>query len=90
MLRRRTFGRLTLFVVLGFILRSIFTSKNLSKDEIRSHNILERVVSRSSNILDVRRYPFLQAHYGRDEYDDLFSNVFLNGANDYWERFQKP
>lgn len=90
MFRRRNFGRLTLIVVVGFILRSIFISSTSSKDVIRGHNVLERVVSRSSSFLDVRRYSFLQTRFGRDEHDDLLSNVVENGADDYWERFQKP
>ncbi|GJJ14286.1 hypothetical protein Clacol_008550 [Clathrus columnatus] len=89
MLRRRDLGRLTLLIVTGLILRNFLTSTS-SKDEIRGHNVLERVVSRSNSVLDVRKHPFLQAHIGRDEYDDFFNNVITNGADDYWERFQKP
>ncbi|GJJ12692.1 hypothetical protein Clacol_006936 [Clathrus columnatus] len=48
--------------------------------------MLERAVSRSNSVLDIRKHPFLQAHIKRDEYDDFL--ILTDGADDYWERFQ--
>ncbi|KAF8530122.1 glycosyltransferase family 69 protein [Hysterangium stoloniferum] len=89
-LRRRSIGRLVLCIIVGFIIRNIFTSDSSTNEEIRGHNVLERVVSRSDRVLDVQRHPFLQARLGRDDNDDLLTEVIKGGVEDFWERFQKP
>lgn len=88
--RRRSVGRLLVFIILGFIFRSIFRSGSASGDEILEHNVLERVVTRSDKTLDVQRHPFLQARLGRDDNEDLLSGVIKDGVADFWEHFQKP
>lgn len=88
--RRRSLGRLVLFIVIGFTIRYTFWSAPANRVEIREHNVLERVVTRSDKTLDVQRHPFLQARLGREDRDDLLSNVIKDGVTDYWERFQKP
>lgn len=90
LLRRRTIGRLVIFAILGFVLRGLFGSSSANREEIKRHNVLERVVSRSEKVLDVHRHSFLQARIGRDEDDDLMSTVIKDGAENFWERFQKP
>lgn len=88
--RRRSLGRLLVFIVIGFAYRYIFASTPPHGDEILEHNVLQRVVTRSDKTLDVQRHQFLQARMGRDDGDDLFSDVIKNGVTDYWQRFQKP
>jgi len=88
--RRRFVGRLLVFAALGFFLRTIFGPGSDDKHEIRGHNVIERVVSRSDKLLDVQKYPFLQARIGRDEEDDLLSDMIKSGVDDFWDRFQKP
>lgn len=88
--RRRSVGRLLVFIVIGFIFRYIFGPGHSNGDEILEHNVLQRVVTRSDKTLDVQRHPFLQARLGRDDSDDLLSHVIRNGVADYWERFQQP
>ena len=88
--RRRSVGRLLVFIFLGFIFRYIFGSRPSSGDEILEHNVLERVVTRSDKTLDVQRHPFLQARLGRDDTDDLLSEVIKDGVTDFWEHFQTP
>ncbi|KIJ37578.1 hypothetical protein M422DRAFT_50381 [Sphaerobolus stellatus SS14] len=90
LLRRRFVGRLLLFITVGFFLRSIFSSNHGTGNEIRGHNVLERVVSRSDKVLDVHKHPFLQARLGRDEFEDVFTDIIKSGVDDFWERFQKP
>ena len=38
----------------------------------------------------MQKHRFLQSRIGRDEREDLMSDVVRNGVNDYWERFQLP
>jgi hypothetical protein len=44
----------------------------------------------SGQVLDTRKYPFLQTRINRDETPDLFDNDIRAGINDFWSRFQKP
>jgi hypothetical protein len=89
-LRRRSFTRIaflaTVFVAFRYIWSS--SSSSVSENEIQKHNVLD-LVSRD-NKLDVRRHKFLQSRMGRNERDDMMSDIVANGVDDYWERFQKP
>ena len=100
-LRRRSLGRILILVacVTGF--RFIFSSSSSSAtsavsnfysgdpQEIQKQGVLD-LVTRGEKALDARKYKFLQARIGRDEREDLFSDVVNNGILDFWERFQKP
>ena len=88
--RRRSVGRVLVFVALGFVIRYIFGSGASNGDEILEHNVIERVVTRSDKTLDVQRHPFLQARLGRDDSEDLLSGVIKDGVADFWEHYQKP
>lgn len=99
-LRRRTFLRL-LFIA-GFLLfirlvvfspsspASNLTGSFYNTDplEIQKQGVLDLVTRERS--LDARKHKFLQARLGRDEREDIFSNVVNDGLEDYWNRFQKP
>lgn len=91
--RRRSLKRLILLVAVGILLRLLYLtfswSSNPKSHKIREQNVLERV-RRSEKTLNVQKHDFLQVRMGRDERDDLLTDVIKNGADDYWERFQKP
>jgi len=93
--RRRTLSRF-LFVGLVFLFTKVvfFPTKPSAKSkenshQIQGHNFIERA-TRPDRSLNVQRHPFLQARMGRDEKQDMFSNLIFNGVRDYWERFQLP
>lgn len=89
-LRRRTWYRLGLVVVLVYLLRVLFFSPKSSRQkEIKHHNVLE-LVTRPDKVLDVHKHDFLQARLGRDERPDIFGEVVRNGVLDFWNRFQLP
>lgn len=91
--RRRTLSRLLLFCVVSFFVKVFFfpppPPPRVHSHQIKGHNFIERA-TRSDKSLNVQRHPFLQARMGRDEKEDIFSNLIRNGVRDYWERFQLP
>ncbi|KAF8738576.1 hypothetical protein AX14_011056 [Amanita brunnescens Koide BX004] len=91
-LRRRSLSRFLLFVgaiisVKLFLFPS--TPPSSAEHQIKGHNFIERA-TRPDKSLNVQKHRFLQARLGRDETAELMGDVIRNGANDYWERFQKP
>ena len=93
--RRRTLVRFFLLATVSLIVRFTFfpsqhpeVSKSQS-NQIQGHNFIERA-TRTDKSLNVQRHPFLQARMGRDEKEDIFSNLVHTGVRDYWERFQRP
>lgn len=89
--RRRTLARLAVLVGAAALVRLFFwlADHKQASHEIRGHNIVERVTTRDKT-LNVQKHKFLQARLGRDERPELLGKVILNGANDYWDHFQKP
>ena len=93
--RRRTLLRLLLLAAVLLIIRLTFfpyrhsTVLKSNSHQIKGHNFIERA-TRPDKSLDVQRHPFLQARIGRDEKEDIFSNLVRTGIRDYWERFQRP
>jgi hypothetical protein len=99
--RRRSLSRLffvtiALFFIYIFFFPSSSSSsvgtrggKSLVDHRIKEHNFIERA-TRPDKSLNVQRHPFLQARMGRDERDDMFTELIYNGMQDYWERFQQP
>ncbi|KDR66171.1 hypothetical protein GALMADRAFT_81191 [Galerina marginata CBS 339.88] len=94
-IRRRTLSRIFFFGVISlFVKLAFFPSQQPPKSasnshQIQGHNFIERA-TRSDKSLNVQRHPFLQARMGRDEKEDIFSDLIRNGMRDYWERFQLP
>lgn len=90
LLRRRNATRIFAVASLVLLAKVMFSSSPPAQtQEIQEQNVLD-LVSRSDNVLDVRRHKFLQTRMGRDEGQDIFSDIVMNGVDDYWERFQKP
>jgi hypothetical protein len=91
--RRRNFTRIVILISAALIIRfatsSTSSSPRTTSHEIQGHGVLD-FVHGSENVLDARRHPFLQSRVGRDEREDLMSDIVRNGVDDYWERFQKP
>ena len=100
-IRRRSLVRILIFA--GFVLlvrfvvlcpsspaassvKSLYAS---DPQEIKKHGVLD-LVTRGEKLLDARKHKFLQVRMGRDERDDLFSEIIKDGYMDYWERFQEP
>lgn len=96
-LRRRSLSRLLFVLALAFFVRLFFFSSSQSSTsstasnyrEIEEHGVLERV-THADKTLNVQKHKFLQVRMGRDEREDLLSDVVQNGVRDYWDRFQKP
>ena len=57
--------------------------------EIQKQGVLDLVTGKEK-ALDARKHTFVQVRLGRDEREDLFSDVIRDGVLDYWDRFQKP
>ena len=93
--RRRTLLRFLILVAVSLLIRFTFfpdqQSKALKSNShlIKGHNFIERA-TRPDKSLDVQRHPFLQARIGRDEKEDIFSDLVRTGIRDYWDRFQRP
>lgn len=93
--RRRTLTRLLLLVALYFLIHFTFFRSERPKafksqsHQIQRHNFIERATIPDKS-LNVQRHPFLQSRMGRDEKEDIFSNLVRTGVRDYWERFQRP
>jgi len=94
--RRRTLTRYFYFVVAAFFFKWLFFSSAptpvglQTKDhQIKSHNFIERA-TRQDKSLNVQKHPFLQSRMGRDEKEDIFTDLIRNGFRDYWERLQLP
>jgi hypothetical protein len=91
--RRRNLTRLFILISAVVLIRLGTSSKSASSreksQEIKSHGVLD-FVHGSESALDARRHSFLQSRVGRDEREDLMSDIVRNGVDDYWERFQKP
>jgi hypothetical protein len=91
--RRRNLTRIVILIFAAVIIRfatsSTSSSSSTKSHEIQGHGVLD-FVHGPENVLDARRYAFLQSRVGRDEREDLMSDIVLNGVDDYWERFQKP
>ncbi|KAH8928128.1 hypothetical protein BT69DRAFT_1346821 [Atractiella rhizophila] len=89
-------------VILGLIglmgIKWIFMDSSTSTPpgEIAHAGVLERITLGTplvGEILDTRRYPFLQSRLGRDDWPDhpeLFSLDMKAGMVDFWNRFQHP
>ena len=92
-LRRRSLSRFLILVgVIVSVKLFLFPSSPLPSSpehQIKGHNFIERA-TRPDKSLNVQKHRFLQARMGRDERDELMGDVIRNGANDYWERYQKP
>ncbi|KAI0776851.1 cryptococcal mannosyltransferase 1-domain-containing protein [Trametes elegans] len=99
-IRRRTVLRVgalaALALLLNVLVRSPSSSASVSSlyrssdpKQIRKQNVLD-LVTGADKQLDARKHNFLQARMGRDDREDLFSDVINDGVEDYWERFQKP
>ena len=91
--RRRNLTRIFILFSAAILIRLATTSKSSSSKtkthEIQGHGVLD-FVHGSEYALDARRHAFLQSRVGRDEREDLMSDIVRNGVDDYWERFQKP
>ena len=91
--RRRNLTRIVIFIAAAILIRLATSSKSSSSrtktQEIQGHGVLDFVHS-PEYALDARRHPFMQSRVGRDEREDLMSDIVRNGVEDYWERFQKP
>jgi len=91
--RRRNFTRIIILISATILIRLATSSGPSSSDtkphEIQGHGVLD-FVHGSENLLDARRHGFLQSRFGRDEREDLMTDIVRNGVDDYWERFQKP
>jgi hypothetical protein len=91
--RRRNLTRIFILISAAILIRLATSSKSSSSKikthEIQGHGVLD-FVHGSEYALDARRHAFLQSRVGRDEREDLMSDVVRNGVDDYWERFQKP
>ncbi|KAJ8521287.1 hypothetical protein ONZ45_g1983 [Pleurotus djamor] len=98
-LRRRSLTRLFFLLSAVFALRLFFFSSSSSSThtslripnshEIQKHSILERATGHDRT-LNVQTHRFLQSRMGKDEREDMFSDLVRNGARDWWERFQLP
>ena len=91
--RRRNLTRIFLLISAAILIRlatkSGPSSSGTKLQEIQGHGVLDFVHS-SENVLDTRRYGFLQSRFGRDEREGLMGDIVRNGVDDYWDRFQKP
>jgi hypothetical protein len=91
--RRRNLTRIFIFISAAILIRLATSSKSSSSrtktHEIQGHGVLD-FVHGSEYALDARRHAFLQSRVGRDEREDLMSDIVRNGVDDYWEGFQKP
>jgi hypothetical protein len=91
--RRRNLTRIFILISAIVLIRLATSSSSppprAKSLEIQGHGVLD-FVHGSENILDARRHSFLQSRVGRDEREDLMSDIVHNGVDDYWERFQKP
>jgi hypothetical protein len=90
---RRYLTRILILISAAILIRLATSSKSSSSStkshEIQGHGVLD-FVHGSERALDARRHAFLQSRVGRDEREDLMSDIVRNGVEDYWERFQKP
>ena len=85
----RIFFLISAAILIHFATKSRHSSKSTKLHEIQGHGVLD-FVHGSENVLDTRRYGFLQSRFGRDEREGLMGDIVRNGVDDYWERFQKP
>ncbi|KDQ08385.1 glycosyltransferase family 69 protein [Botryobasidium botryosum FD-172 SS1] len=86
---RRLASRVLIGALSLYIVRSLFFgSSSTPPHEVQHLGVIDRVTW--ADKLDVQRHPFLQARIGRDEREDIMSDVVSNGVWDYWERFQLP
>jgi len=92
LLRKRNITRFLIVLAVPIVLR-LFLSSSLFKSsdprEILENNVLD-IVTRSDKQLNARKHKFLQVRMGRDSRPDMLDDVIMNGALDYWERYQKP
>ncbi|KIY68164.1 glycosyltransferase family 69 protein [Cylindrobasidium torrendii FP15055 ss-10] len=95
-LRRRSLSRLVFLACCAVFARLVLypafvpaTTRSSNDYQIEEQNFIERA-TRADKSLNVQKYRFLQSRLGRDERDDMMSDVVRNGINDYWERFQMP
>jgi hypothetical protein len=91
--RRRNLTRIFILISAAILIRLATSSRPSSSStklhEIQGHGVLD-FVHGSDSALDTRRHNFLQSRFGRDEREGLMGDIVRNGADDYWERFQKP
>ena len=93
--RRGYLLRIAGLSTIGFIIYLAFFSpspptRSIQSYQIKEQNFIERATKRADKSLDVQRYPFLQARFGRDERDDIFNDLIYDGMMDYWTRLQLP
>lgn len=92
LLRKRNITRFLIILAIPVVLRLLLSSsffKLSDPREILENNVLD-IVTRSDNKLDARKHKFLQVRMGRESRPDILDDVIMNGALDYWERYQKP
>jgi hypothetical protein len=77
LLRKRNLGRIVLAVLAFLVLRSFFSSRQ-QKQEIKHHNVLERV-TRPDRTLDVQRHDFLQVRMGGALPKDILDDMVYDG-----------
>ena len=81
--------RILWFIGLATLTKLLFfSSAKQESPQIRRQGVLDLVAG--SDRLDVQKHDFLQVRIGRDERQDMFSDVIESGIDDFWERFQKP
>lgn len=93
--RRGGLLRIAALLAIGLVIRLVFFSSSSTPSrssqsyQIKEHSFIERA-TRSDKSLNVQRYPFLQARFGRDERPDIFDDLIYGGMLDYWTRLQLP
>jgi hypothetical protein len=76
-IRRLTLLRFLLIAAVSLLIHRTYQRTTVVKPkshQIKGHNFIERA-TRPDKSLDVQRHPFLQACIGRDEKEDIFSNL---------------
>ena len=78
LLRKRNLGRILLTALFVLVLKLVFFPKG-HEQEIKHHNVLERVTYGKDKSLDVQRHDFLQRRMGGALQKDLFDEVIYDG-----------
>lgn len=77
--RKRNLGRLFLLILAFFVLRTLFSSHH-HQQEIKHHNVLERV-TRPDRTLDVQKHEFLQVRMGGALPKDILDELIYDGGS---------
>ncbi|KIM31230.1 hypothetical protein M408DRAFT_327492 [Serendipita vermifera MAFF 305830] len=85
--RKRSWVRIIILVFFVAIVKTVFFSTS-HEQEIKPHNVLERVAHGTDKTLDVQRHQFLQRRMGGALRKDIFDEIIYDGVTDYWTRFQ--